>query len=287
MRNKYVKGLAKLVRTVIRNRRDGGEARGYASDFDIHGISEHALSVAEDIRKADREPAIILHGVTTRSGTNFIANLLRLHPDVCLYPKKVTEVPFLGALSNLIDFQVDFFNSHSQNRDRIEQNDFLPLFGSAFIDYFYSLVPQGKRLFLKVPNVRYLNYFFSVFPYENLLLLMRDGRDVVSSMIKTWPDKDFSDACREWERNARMCLDFHAKYSGQAHRYMFVKYEDVVAHPSEFVMNLCTNLSLDHHNYPFEKIPEIKVVGSSAIQPQGRATWKPIEKPSDFKPVGR
>jgi hypothetical protein len=112
--------------------------------------------------------------------------------------------------------------------ERIGSNDFLPLFGSSFIAHLHSFVPKGQRMLIKVPNVQYLSHFFSLFPHENLLVVMRDGRDLVSSTIKTWPQKRFSDVCYEWNCSTKMILGFNDYHSDKSDAYLMAKYEDVV-----------------------------------------------------------
>ncbi len=285
MSNRYIKNLKHLLKSAF-NLKDDSPSRDYTLNFNIGGISEHALQTAKTIRKAERESTIIIHGVMKRSGTVYVGELLRLHPDIYAYPNEVWEIPFLRFVDKIIDFNDNFF-VYKQNVGKIGENDFLPLFGSAFIDYLYSLVPQGKRMLLKVPSVQYLNYFFSVFPYENLLLLIRDGRDVVSSTIKTWSQKKFFDVCQQWNSSARMALSFDAHYRTQTNEYLLVKYEAVVNDPVDFVKKACARFGLDHSKFPFEKIEELPIRGSSSIKQQGKTTWNPIEKPKNFKPIGR
>jgi protein-tyrosine sulfotransferase len=288
MNIKNPKNLRKLLKyiTNLSNVETNAPPKDYTLNFNIDGVSHHALQTAKTIRKPGRKPAIIIHGMMQRSGTVYIGELLRLHPDIYAYPNEIWEVPFLRFLHNLVDFQHNFFKFYPQNIGKIGDNDFLPLFGSAFIDYLYSLVPEGKQMLLKAPGVQYLNYFFIVFPYESLLLLLRDGRDVVSSTIKTWPHRKFTDVCLEWNYSARMVLSFDAHYRNRTNQYLLVKYEEVVENPFDFVKKACDRFGLDHSKFPFEKIEDLPIRGSSSIKQQGETTWDPIDKPKNFKPIG-
>lgn len=250
-------------------------------------ISNHAFATSKRIRKTEREPAIIIHGVSQRTGTVYVGELLRLHPDIYAYPNEVWEVPFLKFIGNIIDFQSSFLNCYPYNKDKIGKYDFLPLFGASFIDYLYSLVPAGKRMLLKVPSVDYLNCFFSVFPYENLLVLMRDGRDVVSSHIKTWPERKFLDVCQEWNHSTKTALDFERSYKNNMHGYLIVKYENILNDPFKFIERACQSFSLNSEVFPFEKIDSMPVRGSSVLKNGDKPTWNPIARPKAFKPTGR
>ena len=66
-------------------------ATGFTPVFNMPEPSPHALQTANAIRETSRDAAIIIHGVMPRSGTNYIAALLRLHPDVYAFPKVVWQ----------------------------------------------------------------------------------------------------------------------------------------------------------------------------------------------------
>jgi hypothetical protein len=248
-------------------------------------ISAHVLKAAAAIRGPDRPPAILIHGIMERSGTVYTGRLLGLHPDIYRYPLEVWEAPFLSLSGGILDLQEVFFRAHKHNRGKIGEADFLPLFGAAFIAYLYQQVPPGKRMLLKIPSVQYLHFFFSVFPYENLLLLVRDGRDVVASTLKTWPRFRwmFSDVCRRWARSAETVLAFERQHAGRA-GYWLAKFEDAVRDPETFVREACSRFALDADIYPFDKIETLPVIGSSTTSQQG---YVQMEQPAQFNPIGR
>ena len=249
--------------------------------------SPHALQCARSIRGADRQPAIFIHGMLRRSGTNFIGELLRLHPDISAYPHNIYEVPFLGTTERLMDVQNAFFDGYKRNREQVGACDFLPLFGSALLAYLHAYIPGDKQLLLKVPGVEQLHHFFSVFPNEKLLILMRDGRDLVQSTIKTWPQRDFAAVCRQWDESARSIMDFADRFDAESHRFLIVRYEDAVKDPHQFMSRVGAHLGLDMQRFPYPELEKIPVKGSSALKQDSKMTWKPIQKPSDFNPVGR
>lgn len=257
--------------------------KSFTPTFCSDGISERARLSAKSIRGRDRQPAIIVHGITKRSGTVYVGELLSLHPNIYSYPNHIWEIPFLPQTGSIIDLQKKFFLDYEQNVGKIGENDFLPLFGASFIHYLYSTVPAGRQLLLKMPGVQYLDYFYSVFPEENLLLLVRDGRDVVASTVRTWPQIRFADACRRWDRSAKMVMACHKRFEGRE-GYWLSTYEQAVREPNSFVTEACTQFGLNIEQFPFEKISSLPVIGSSTTRKQGK-TW--IKKPKNFKPVGR
>lgn len=265
---------------------DNANADRYASNPKLH-LSDAALGAARNLRGNDREPAVIIHGVMQRSGTVFIGELLRLHPHIHAYPNDLWEIPFLGLTGDMLRIQEQFFQRYKQNIGKIAEHDFLPLFGASLIGYLHSLVPQGKRMLLKVPDVSFLSYFPAVFPFEHLLLLLRDGRDVVSSTIRTWPNANFSAVCQRWDHSARLMMEFHRHRQTSGEPCHLARYEEVVEKPEQFVQDACNHFGLDVSSYPFDQISKIPARGSSALQQTGKVTWNPITRPPDFKPVGR
>lgn len=249
-------------------------------------ISDHALQAARSIRGAGRAPALILHGVMPRSGTVYVGELLRLHPDLHAYPNQIWELPFLRQTGEIERLQAKFLLAYEQNMGKIGDHDFLPLFGSSLIAYLYSFLPSGGRMLLKAPGVQYLNYFFSVFPGENLLLLVRDGRDIVHSTLKTWPQLRFFMVCRRWRRSAEMVSHFHSVHNARRKGYWLARFEDAVQDPEAFVTEACERFGLDVQQYPFEKIEAVRVHGSSSLRVEGKVVWDHMEPPKNFSPVG-
>lgn len=268
--------IRKYYRYVFKN--DGFAPRAQRGE-----ISSHAFQTAKFIRGENRPPSIVVHGIMKRSGTVFTGELLGLHPDIYQHPNLIWETPFLALTGDIKKIQKEFFLLYQQNIGKIGENDFLPLFGSSFIAYLYSLVPEDKRMLLKVPGVEYLDYFYDVFPNENLLLLIRDGRDLVASTIKTWPQLRFVDVCHRWANSANIILRFVESCKDQT-GYWLARYEDAVNNPEVFVREACAKFGLDPNAYPFDKMNNLPVIGSSTTRKQGD-TW--MKKTKTFNPIGR
>lgn len=268
--------IRKYYRYVFKN--DGFAPRTIRGE-----ISAHAFETARTIRGANRPPSIIIHGIMKRSGTVYTGELLGLHPEIHQHPNLIWETPFLALTGDMKRIQKDFFLLYQQNIGKIGENDFLPIFGSSFIAYLYGMVPEDKRMLLKVPGVEYLDYFYDVFPNENLLLLTRDGRDLVASTIKTWPQLRFADVCRRWANSANIILRFRDTHKDQP-GYWLARYEDSVKNPETFVREACARFNLDVNQYPFDKMNNLPVIGSSTTRKQGD-TW--MKKTTGFNPIGR
>jgi protein-tyrosine sulfotransferase len=247
-------------------------------------LTDDALATARILRGTNG-PAIMIHGVAQRSGTVFTGELLRLHPDVHAYPRDVFEIPFLNKAEQIVELQRSFLSFYPPNREAFGNGDFLVLFGAALVGHLNRAVPIGKRALFKMPDSRNLAYFPYVFPFEIPLMLMRDGRDVVESTVQSWPDTPFSLACKRWNVNARCMLEQEKIHRGEGSQIF--RYEDAVADPAGFVRRLCDACKLDVSRYPFERIDQIGVLGSSMMKREGKVFHDPVAKPPDFNPIGR
>lgn len=263
------------------------DAASFEPSFDRPTLSQAALQAAASIRGNDYPPALMIHGIMPRSGTVYVGELLRLHPDLHAYPNQIWELPFLQRAEDMAKLEQDFLWAYEQNMGKIGEGDFAALFGAAFVRYLYGWVPEGKRMLLKVPSVAYLSQFFNVFPHEHLLVLIRDGRDVVHSTVKTWPQITFGMACRRWKRSAQMVLACDQRFKAEGRPYFKAQFGHAVRDPETFVKKVCDRFQLDVAKYPFERIGEIGVRGSAALSQEGQVAWAPVEPPKGFNPVGR
>lgn len=260
---------------------------GFQPHFDIPQPPPSLLETARRIRGGQRGPAVMIHGILPRAGTVYAGQLLRLHPDLHAFPHNLYEVPFLQLSHQVLRLQEEFLANHRHNRGKLGESDFLTLFGSALLAYLHADTPADKRMLIKVPSVEYLHFFPHVYPHEHLLVLVRDGRDLVDSTVRTWPMFPFSFACRRWRRAAEMIVRFHEKWKDEGRGYWLARFEDTVENPESFVRAACHHFGLDEDAYPFAEIDRIRVRGSSAVTAAGDVVWEPQELPDDFQPVGR
>lgn len=253
-------------------------------------LTQEALNAAFTIRGTANAPCLFLHGAMQRSGTVYAAKLINQHPDVHGYPNSLWELPFLKTTGHLLDAQHLFFDAFKINKDKMGRNDLLPLFGSAIVAYLNSFIENGKNVLIKEPSVDFLHYFDIVFPYEHLILLIRDGRDVVSSTIKTWPKAGFKQSCMRWRDSANMIwryIEDHQNEKKDGGRFLFYKFEDILKEPSLFIKKICKKFNLHEERYPLEKVGQLTLQGSSTIKVDDKVTWKGVEKPKNFNPIGR
>jgi protein-tyrosine sulfotransferase len=283
------------------------ETKGFTSQITPGLISPEALEAAKLIRGfspgpviAERKPAVIIQGIMPRSGTVYAGELMRLHPDLHAYPYQLWEFPALMLTGDVLNLQKRFLLNYKKNIGKLGEQDFLPIFGAAMMGYLHAPTPADKRVLIKMPGVQYLSHFFTMFPYENLLILIRDGRDLIHSTLKTWPRLNFPQVCLRWNRSARVILSTTQALESSSHlppesggikggtgRYWLGKYEDALNDPVWFVQNACPHLGLNPATYPYDKIDEVRVIGSSKLtKVKGNVDWQQHQaKPKDFNPT--
>jgi protein-tyrosine sulfotransferase len=231
---------------------------------------------------------IFIHGIMPRSGTNFLWDLLLLHPDCARGRTPVNEDFFLEYSDHLVAFIDDV---------RGAWDPIWGEFGPDLPDRLYAAVGEGllsflridpsRRLVTKSPSVRHLDRFFSFFPRARLLILVRDGRSVVQSAMTTFA-WDFDRACRAWAEAARIIRRFQQAESGRADRWRLVRYEDLIVDPDRHLRSIFEFLGLDSGRYDFDAARNLPVRGSSQFgRAEGRVHWNAVPKDPSFDPKER
>jgi Sulfotransferase family len=238
-----------------------------------------------DMQSAD---PIFIHGVLPRSGTNFLWDLLLLHPDCARALEPVNEDLFLDCSDHLVRF-VDAVRARWDPKwgpvaadlpDRLYRS-----IGDGLISFLWT--DHQRRLVTKSPSVRDLDRFFSFFPRARLLILVRDGRAVVQSAMDTF-GWDFDRACRAWADAARTIRRFQQLESAHADRWRLVRYEDLVDDVAGELRAIFEFLQLDATRYDFEAAHNLPVRGSSAFGRDGHNVhWKAVAKDASFAPKER
>jgi hypothetical protein len=174
-----------------------------------------------------------------RSGTTWVHSLLKEHPDV-------------------IAADVDNLDVRRSEDKTLETAIFLEDLGYSDDDIFrkfrnLSKDNPGKIILEKTPiHVFKSNRIANIFPDAAFVLLQRDGRDVVNSILKVASDKNswwkeapanITDAANHWCKFATKgleCMDLHPTW--------LVKYEDLLknTYPEVACLNRSLGLSYDY-----------------------------------------
>ena len=253
----------------------------------------------------DNVNCVFVLGIMPRSGTHYLRNLLCLHPECAesvlpedgliarsnILMKYVTEnyrgweyvgdLPEIGAGELLAEeLGRGLLAFLKKARCRAIERDTLP-------PAISRLKSDARYIVAKTPLVNNLKNFFSFFPGEKLLVLVRDGRDLVESRnLSFGVNRD--ESIREWATAARQIIKMKKKWEAEGRHFMIVKYEDLYQNTEAEMKNILGFLDLDAGKFDFHKALSAPVVGSSVFKRNGgEVHWHPVEKTPDFNPMTR
>ncbi len=134
----------------------------------------------------------------------------------------------------------------------------------------------------KTPSVKGLAHFMSWFPESHAVVLVRDGRDVVESAVRTF-GWSYERAMAVWVEGAEAVRTFETDPRLRGARYVRVRYEDLLSDPALTVRGLLEAVDADPEVYDFAALEQLPVRGSS-VETGGRPTvhWDPVPRPPDF-----
>lgn len=232
-----------------------------------------------------RGAPIFILAAQPRSGTNYLWELLRRHPQCAPARSPVWEDYLLVHAPRLVEFTREAQSCWDPvwGNTRHLQPELLRCLGDGLVAFLSD--DPSRRVVTKSPTIANLDLFFDLFPDACLLLLVRDGRDVAVSGMRTfgWP---IEDAARNWARGTARILDFVASH--REDRVRMVRFEDLVDELTVSLDALLRWLDLDPAAYDFAATADVPVRGSSHhVNEDGRVHWDPLPRPLGFRPIGR
>ena len=247
--------------------------------------------IARAVRGPNPKPAVFVHGVLPRSGTNFLSDALELHGDLCAHPGRLWEFPLLYVAPGASALQREFVQMFKRNNEVMGRFDMLAYLASGWMAALQQEAGD-QRILLKCPHVQHINLFRHIFPDDILLLCLRDGRDIVQSSKGTFQRgligrKVTSELMREWGYATDAILSFEEGGQNAYPNAMVVRYEALVDQPKEVIGQALAHAGLAPERYDFDALSNLPVRGSSALAADDKDRWDQHEKPKDFKPVGR
>jgi hypothetical protein len=227
-----------------------------------------------------------------RCGTNYLCDMLRLHPAF-KPPRLVVEDYALKHSDLLIKYAEQTFRRWGSGKIPLDDATKARLVGSigaGIVSFLGDQLDQQYRILTKTPSPDNLDKFFLLFPGAKLLVLVRDGRDVVESAARSWRRVPRPYWMRRWKKGARSILKFQDGVGRglEGSRWALVRYEDLINHKEETVRRILDLLDLDTSLFNWEKLPRLPLRGSSShFGEEGQLNWRLVPKPGDFRPVGR
>lgn len=233
-------------------------------------------------------PAIFIHGVMPRSGTNLLSDILALHPKTIQNPARLWEFPILRVADGADALEREFQFLFPPNRDVIQPHTILTLLAQGWMRALRHDAGDAHMI-LKTPHMQFIGLFEAVFPDEKLFLVIRDGRDVIESSLASFRNnrplrKGFSALAHEWAMATHAALLTAQRLKGQA---MLVRYEDLARTEQTYTQSLLHHAGLDPVPYKWNELPLLPIRGSSELARTGEVNWQPQAKSVDFRPTGR
>jgi hypothetical protein len=202
-----------------------------------------------DSMKTSKTSSPIFVGGAGRSGTKLVRAILNAHPNlITSHELKVT--PQIAEAWHGVRSYARHLNSHFDTSP--EEID--ALFADT-IDFFLRKVAArqgGKRVVEKTPNNAYIfGHLSYIFPSSPLIHIIRDGRDVVRSLLeKTWarPDGTLHPVSQDPKTAATYWREIveSGRNAAQADRvrknYLEIRYEDLVNHPTPVMRRIITHV---------------------------------------------
>lgn len=233
------------------------------------------------------DPIFILSPLP-RSGTNFLWDLLRQHPHVAPGRPPIWESYLLKNAGPLIDFAREAQRSWDPVWGPTEhlRPELLRHLGDALVRFM--TVEPGRRTLTKSPSIANLDHFFDLFPRAHLVLLIRDGRDVVQSGMATF-GWTLEGAARWWAKEIDAIARFERDRHPTDYHYRLVRYEDLVEDWPGELERLLKHLDLPLELFDVDAAARLPLRGSSSHRGgEGDPVhWEPMPRPKNFKGVGK
>lgn len=239
---------------------------------------------------------VFILGITHRSGTNLLVNLLALHPncDVHAIPEDflTSELQQLAQYSRRV---ASHWNPTWGDKDTIAglERDI----GTGLQRYICRNIdddrPNGsdpavrRVVATKTPSVAGLGEFRRFFPDTSLVIVVRDGRAVVESGMRSF-GWSFTAACERWASAARSIHRF-CEHDQNPTRTLVVRYEDLIKERANTARSLFEHIGLDSTMVNETTLADLPVTGSSELinSAAKRVHWQPAPADAEFQPLER
>lgn len=206
-------------------------------------------------RSNDFDPVFIVGA--PRSGTTMLAVLLDRHSRISIPPETNFFSEFLPQISTCDESSQEDKVQAALSFRRIQdleipkkellkrfgmyENDFPSLFRAILEAYSAR---QGKqRAGEKSPkHIEHVPTLLQAFPKAKIVLIVRDGRDVVRSLLKVaWAEpgnpRRFGLFCIEWNRYVDLVRKYRQEFSST--QLFVIKYEDILRQPEDKIREIC------------------------------------------------
>jgi len=196
----------------------------------------------------DKSPIFI--GGAGRSGTTLLRVILDTHPNIVCGPEFKIIPSILEHWANTSSRFGSVLQSYNLSQEKLRSS-----YSSFLLNLLGPLLEKSgkQRIAEKTPhNVFYFQHLNQIFPESPLVHLIRDGRDVVCSLLTmNWVDvatgkrvsytESAAEAARYWVHVVLTGKKAGSMPSAQL-KYIELRYEDIVQNPEPTLRGLFTAL---------------------------------------------
>ena len=187
-----------------------------------------------------------------RSGTTMLASMLGRHTSISMPPETMFFYDVYGDCLSDRESYVDKAMASKRIQDLgldreelLQEFDFCECSMKGLLQSLLSLYcrKSGKvRPGEKTPlHLLWISTIVEWFPEAKIVCIVRDGRDVISSLLNVpWSHDNIYKHCFDWKRNILLVEKLSSTMPGQ---FMFVKYEDILFHPERELKKVCHFIS--------------------------------------------
>src|SRR5215207_5911724 len=121
-----------------------------------------------------RHRPILIFGLTPRTGTNYLWDLIRLHPACAAGREPIREDLFLECGDQLNEFVADVRSRWDPTWGEVTDHTVADLYaglGAGLLDFL--TVDYTRRLVTKNPSVIGIEHVFRFFPTAQVIILVR------------------------------------------------------------------------------------------------------------------
>ena len=247
-------------------------------------------------------PKIFFQSSLPRSGSTMLQNIIGQNPDFYVTPTSGLMELIYGARNNYSD--TGEFKAQDRN---ITRKGFAAFCNHGIHAYAGAITDKKYYLDKGRSWGYYVNWLESFMPYQpKIICMVRDLRDVFCSMEKLFRrNPDIDNYMIDWRVLSNVTVskrvDTFASgvpigiaiermeaifQMGNAHKILFVKYEDFCLRPETEMARIYNYLELPYYNHNFDYIPQITHEDDSVAPLSDHIIRNQLEmKPSEAKSI--
>jgi hypothetical protein len=191
-----------------------------------------------------------------RSGTTWLQRLLASHPKIHTGQESFLFSSYIGP--QLRNWRVETRTlstgrGGSGMRAYLREGEFISILREEMLKLVQPMIgtlPEDHLFLDKTPNHAFwINEIIEMLPRARIINMLRDGRDVVSSLLAaskswwSWAPSNAYTASRVWARNVEAARKAIKKLTPE--QFIEVRYEELLDHPQLVLQNISRFLGLE------------------------------------------